>query len=85
MIHPEHKTFARAVVALAREHGMDRVSMSFSFGFGMAYPYGAPSRGNDQVKMGWSTGRHGDVGNISLESQSFESIEEQESQKDGAS
>lgn len=76
MIHPEHKNFARAVVALAREHGMDRISMQFSFGFDKAYPDGAPSRGNDTVKMGWSTGRHGDTSNINLESQSFEAITE---------
>lgn len=77
MIHPEHKAFAQAVVALARQHGMDGIGMEFRFGFDKRYEDGA-SRSGDTVKMHWSAGRHGDDANIHMESRSAESIGEHE-------
>lgn len=74
MIHEEHKAFARAVVALAREHGMDNIALTFRFGYDKAF---APGVGDsDPVHATWSTGRHGADGKISMESKSFQSIGE---------
>ena len=78
MIYPEHKAFAQAVVALAREHGMDALSVEFQFGHAMAYRGDGNSRGSDRVKMGWSSGRHGDQSRITLSAHSFENIDEAE-------
>ena len=75
MIHPEHKAFARAVVALARQHGMDGISMQFRFDFN--HPRNGTGR-NDPVKMNWTSGRHGDENRIHLETASSEGIPERD-------
>lgn len=73
MIVKEHEAFARAVVALAREHKMDSLTLSFRM-----------SATNEQccfekVQMDWTTGRHGVHANIRLSSEAQLSIEEKAS------
>jgi hypothetical protein len=71
-IEQHHKAFARAVVALAREHQMDRLKLDFKTGFN--HPSG--SIFGECITMTWNTGRHSDVNNIFLECRASEGIEE---------
>lgn len=75
MIHEDHKAFARAVVALARTHGMTDLTLNFRFGFDKEIA-AAQQGAHDPVTMSWCAGRHGDDGRINLESRSFESLDE---------
>lgn len=61
IVQPEHVEFFRRVVALAREHRMNHLHLSFSFGFRHPALERAP-RSYATVKGHWSEGRHGDKG-----------------------
>lgn len=69
-----HKTFVRAVVALAREHHMDALDLKFRTGF----DHPAGDHYSEQISMSWSTGRHGDSSNILLSCRSEQGIKEKE-------
>lgn len=62
MIHPKHVAFAKAVVALAREHHMTQICMSFCADFSR-HMEGVP---HEKVDLVWSQGRHGAEENIHL-------------------
>lgn len=64
----KHAAFARAVVALAREHQMDSLTVSFRANFNSLFPPGQPPSEvySGQVTMAWSEGRHGDRNEIKL-------------------
>lgn len=73
-INDRHLAFARAVVALAREHAMDGLKLEFHETF----------RFNDQpadfnhenISMHWHSGRHGSESQIQLECRASAKIEE---------
>ena len=73
-IEKHHKDFARAVVALARQHQMDKLTVTFQTGF----DHPARATSHDQVTMSWSAGRHGDPSTINLECRAAEGIRELE-------
>lgn len=64
----KHAAFARAVVALAREHQMDALTVSFRANFQSLFPVGQPPSEvySGQVQMSWSEGRHGSQNEIRL-------------------
>jgi hypothetical protein len=68
-----HRAFARAVVALAREHQMTALNMTFR----TAFSHPAGDHFGEEIRMAWSEGRHGDTNNISLECRAHEGIPEQ--------
>lgn len=79
MVTKKHIEFARVVVALAREHKMNHLDMTFD----------ASSSTNDdphweKVRMTWREGRHGDTNEIRLETKAELTIEETE-KKDSVS
>ena len=74
MVTDRHKAFARAVVALAREHRMNNLDMTFRESL-RSLPSPEP-RCWEQVRMTWSEGRHGDKGRIELTTQAKEEIPE---------
>lgn len=63
MIKGHHRDFARAVVALARQHKMDRIECAFEENFSL-------SRENEhstqRVSLTWKEGRHGAQSRIVL-------------------
>lgn len=71
MVTKRHVAFARAMVALARQHKMDNLCLTFSRGYG-----GYMDRRDDdepeglaqhqQVRMTWRAGRHGAKEQIAL-------------------
>jgi hypothetical protein len=61
MITDQHRAFARAVVAAAREHGMAKVTMHLQFHAGFDHPASYKN-----IKLYWHEGRHGAEKNISL-------------------
>ncbi len=72
MITDTHRAFARAVVALAREHDMDHVAIRFSLGFDH------PERKfeNSIISANWTAGRHGDSANIVMQTEAHAVIKE---------
>lgn len=73
MITEEHIAFARALVALARQHGMNHIHATFD----MSASKGAPvDVMYAPVKLNWSQGRHGSKGNIHLEGQVLANLSE---------
>lgn len=64
----KHAAFARAIVALAREHQMDSLTVSFRANFNCLFPTGqSPAEiYSGQVQMSWSEGRHGSRNEIKL-------------------
>ena len=66
--------FARAVVALARAHGMDGLRMEFRHNFRTSV--GVYSKKNVQ----WSEGRHGDDANIMFNLEAAASFSEKDEQ-----
>jgi hypothetical protein len=75
MIVDRHREFAKAVVALAREHKMDSLKMDFRDAYTMEE---LPRRTYEGVTMSWASGRHGDKGQIHLETRAIEDIGEGE-------
>lgn len=73
MITDRHREFAKAVVALAREHKMNNLKMDFQVAYTMEELL---HQTYEQVSMSWSSGRHGDKGQIHLESKAVETITE---------
>lgn len=66
MITKAHIEFARAAVALARQHGMGAVTVSFSLSVRH------PDAGRDtygRVQMAWTDGRHGVPSQITITSE----------------
>jgi hypothetical protein len=74
MIIKEHRDFAQAVVALAREHGMYHVNMTFRIQ--IALEQELPRCAYDDVTMIWAQGRHGDTSTIRLQTMGGEHIPE---------
>ena len=62
--------FARAVIALAREHHVDSVGLTFRFGSNMWLDSGS------ETKVGWNAGRHGQSDKISIQSTQHNVIDE---------
>lgn len=55
-----HVAFARAVVALAREHGVDQVTMEFRRGWSTTHNIEAAERWDSNIVcLHWHAGRHG--------------------------
>lgn len=67
MITDAHRKFARAVVALAREHGMNHMSLSFDMSSSEMFLNRPESYSWGQVTMNWKEGRHGDTAPIKIE------------------
>lgn len=63
VIDQAHREFAQALVALAREHNMNRLNVSFQKSF--HHPDG-PGESFEPIEMSWHEGRHQAAGNISL-------------------
>lgn len=59
MITDAHRDFARAVVALAREHGMNHINMTFDNSSSQSFSKGVQNSW-EKVTMNWREGRHGD-------------------------
>lgn len=64
-IEARHVTFAQALVALAREHGVKNVTADF-YGGGI----GDTQRWT-KIHLAWSEGRHGDRSRISLRAEAI--------------
>ena len=62
MIEDRHKEFAKALVALAREHRMDRLQVQFQDSTTPVDRAWPPVR----VSAEWQEGRHGSSANIHL-------------------
>lgn len=82
----KHAEFARAIVALAREHQMDALTVSFRANFNSLFPTGQPPSEiySGQVQMSWSEGRHGSRNEIKLRFDGGISIDEVASTTPGA-
>lgn len=74
----KHAAFARDVVALARKHGMNALSVSFRASFRTMFPMGAEPSNiySGQVTMTWSEGRHGAKEDIKLRFEGSMTVEE---------
>lgn len=70
-----HVDFARAVVALARLHGMDNLRMTYRENVGAAWARGDKWNSED-VTMNWSQGRHGDQSRLSIEYRASLAVDE---------
>lgn len=69
-IEPRHIAFARALVALAREHGMRNLTADYyggGFSDGLRWT---------KIHMSWSEGRHGDRSQITLRAEAIHHAEE---------
>lgn len=76
MVNNRHRAFARAVVALARQHGMNNLNMTFrESSSAMELP---ADRSWEEVRAQWSEGRHGIKSNIELFTQARDTIGEGE-------
>lgn len=72
MITDTHRAFARAVVALARQHGMEYVNLRFRLGFShLERTIEAPL-----ISASWTAGRHGDSANIVMQTEAHDVIKE---------
>ena len=81
MIGDDHMAFARALVALARQHNMTDINISFRRGFthyGRPEPAPIPDRLWDStIHASWSLGRHGAAGEIILKSERVDRLTEE--------
>lgn len=72
-ISERHRTFARRLVALARDNGCDSLTVTFRLGSGQF-------TGSDQdwtsVQLTWVDGRHGAPGQINLRAEAHDSFPE---------
>lgn len=81
-ISDRHITFARALVALAREHGANSLEVKFSLTGTTLWPPGSDCGWDDvRVTFQWSEGRHGSLSRFALRAESFISILEKEEAK----
>lgn len=78
-VRDRHVEFARAVVALAREHGVGKVSANFSLTGSRFFHAGKADY--TEVRMTWNEGRHGSVGQIHLQAQASLGVDEKEGQQ----
>ena len=69
MVTDEHIAFAQAVAALARQHRMDDVRMTFRKCISARIHEGGGPEQWEQVSMRWHTGRHGDAGQIEMQTE----------------
>ena len=69
MITDRHVLFARAIVALAREHGMTNLDMSYRRSHVFPRDESGPEH-FQTVRMAWNEGRHGDTAQITLQTES---------------
>ena len=79
-IKDPHVTFAQAVVALAREHGVDHLDVKFrrgSFGFFRRNPNDPLEHDYTTVSFQWHEGRHGVAGSISMRAEAQMSVKEE--------
>lgn len=72
MVTDEHRDFAREVIALARKHRMNNIVLKFQAGFELKH------LGWEQITASWCQGRHGDPGQIRMETQAVDTISEKE-------
>lgn len=78
-VEDRHVTFARALIALAREHGADDLEVRFSLTGGKLWPPGKDTGWSDaRVRFQWNEGRHGSPSRAGLYAESFVSIKETE-------
>lgn len=61
-IDEDHRNFAEALVALARAHKMDNLSVTFS----KSFSHLEINSGASSVQANWSEGRHGSRSSIHL-------------------
>lgn len=66
--------FARAVVALARQHGMTGITLEFRHDFDLSLE----TRAHERKRLQWSTGRHGDMSEIKFSVEATASFAEQQ-------
>lgn len=76
-ISEAHRAFARALVALAREHGASKLVVDFALSSSSRFRAGTQDW--TSVKMAWGEERHGSAGRISLHAEAHDSFPEQES------
>lgn len=69
-----HVAFARAMVALCREHGCGRFQASFSLASSRFFREGLSD--HTQVQMDWTEGRHGVDDRIGLRAESRVGVSE---------
>lgn len=80
-VNDEHIAFARAVVALARKHGANRLKVEFNLSGDRRF---FEDRCNWQtVTFDWSEGRHGDQANIGLRAEARIGVSEGEDNPHG--
>jgi hypothetical protein len=75
-IGDEHVAFARAMVALAREHGVDRLDATFSRMSSRLFREGTWN--SARITIGWSEGRHGHTSTIGMRAESSIAVAERE-------
>ncbi len=72
----KHKEFARAVVALAREHGANHLSVEFDFSSSKCFR-GCPDIRRSKMHFSWNEGRHGAKQEITLNAHETVHLREQ--------
>lgn len=74
MITDKHVEFARAMVELARKHGMTDLELTYRRGYNFPAD-GGPDQ-HQTVRMSWAAGRHGAEGWIKLSAESNQQVPE---------
>jgi hypothetical protein len=74
MITDAHKAFLQAFIALAREHGMNHISITFDDASSKNFLANKPL--SDRVTATWSEGRHGMEASVNVETRAVENIPE---------
>jgi hypothetical protein len=62
-----HVAFARAVIALAREHGVGHVNLKFRRASSRIYNRDIDAWDATEIQVAWHEGRHGSKDNIRIE------------------
>lgn len=70
----EDVNFARAVVELARQHGMTSITLEFRQDFDLAIK----TSSHERKRVQWSSGRHGDHSEIKFSVEATASFPEQQ-------
>lgn len=70
-----HIEFARAVVALARQHGMDNLTVSYRESLTACWRRDEKWN-SEQVTATWHEGRHGDQSRLNIEYRATVSVDE---------
>lgn len=70
----EHEAFARELVSLARKHGCDTITATFSLSGSRRFFENTSNR--TRVSLGWCEGRHGAPGRISLRAEAEITLDE---------